>query len=81
MAVLDQIVVQQRLTWGQIRRGVLTVLAAVLFAVGWVLAWLVRAVKVSLTAFFFSLGYAASWSFAAVKVGYNAGRAGQRGPA
>jgi hypothetical protein len=78
MAVLDQIVVQQRLTWGQIRRGVLTVLAAVLFAVGWVLFQVVRATRAAITGFFFSLGYAAAWSFAAVKVGYQAGK---RGPA
>ena len=81
MAVLDRLVDVQQLRWAQVRRGVLTALAAVFFALGWVLFWLVRSVKVGLAGLFFSLGYAASWSFAAVKVGWQAGRAGQRGPA
>ena len=74
MAVLDHLVDVQRLRWVQARRGLLTALAAVFFAVGWVLFWAVRSVKVSLTAFLFSLGYAASWSYAAIRVGWQAGR-------
>jgi hypothetical protein len=77
VALLDRMTVEQ-LRWAQVRRGLLTAIAAVLFGVGWLLARLVRAVKVGLTVVFFSLGYAASWSVAAMKVGYEAGR---RGPA
>jgi hypothetical protein len=81
VAVLDRLVDVQQLRWAQLRRGLLTAFAAFFFALGWVLFWLARSVKVSLTAFFFSIGYAASWSYAAVKVGWRAGEAGRRGPA
>lgn len=76
MAVLDRLVDVERLRWAQLRRGLLTGLAAFFFAIGWAMFWLARGVKVSLTALFFSLGYAASWSYAAMKVGWQAGRRG-----
>lgn len=76
MAVLDHLVDVQRLRWAQARRGLLTAVAACFFALGWVLFWAVRSVKVSITAVLFSLGYAVSWSFAACKVGWQAGRRG-----
>jgi hypothetical protein len=77
VAVLDAMVVT-RPSWRQVRRGLLTAIAAVFFGLGWVLSKVVHAVKVSLTATFFGLGYAVSWSVAAMKVGY---KAGQRGSA
>lgn len=76
MAVLDRLVDVERLRWAQARRGLLTALAAFFYAVGWIMFWLVRAVKMGLTGLFFSLGFAASWSFAAMRVGWQAGRRG-----
>lgn len=58
------------LRWAQVKRALLTAVAAVLFAVGWSASQTVRAIA----ALLFTLGFTASWCFAAVKVGWQAGQ-------
>lgn len=60
------------LRWDQVRRGLLTAIAAVLFAIGWSLAQVVRGLRGLLI----GVGYSAAWCFAAVQVGWRAGRRG-----
>ena len=73
MAVLDRITVDP-VRWPQVKRALLTGIAAVFFALGWTLFQAVRSVKVTLTAVLFGIGYCAAWCFAAVKVGWQAAR-------
>lgn len=60
------------LKWAQVRRGLLTAIAAVLFGVGWFFAQVVRVLRAILV----GVGYSAGWCFAAVRVGWQAGRRG-----
>lgn len=70
MALLDLLAAPRPVTWQQLGRWLLTLLALPFVVVGWCVAKVVRAVQVTL----FGLGYATAWSVAAVRVGYQAGR-------
>lgn len=69
---LDRINTEAR----QIRfgRGFLTVVAAVLVAIGWAAAKAVHVTVTTLMAVLMGIGYAAAWSAAAVKIGWQEGQ-------
>lgn len=64
----------ERVGMTDIRRGLLTAIAAVLFGIGWFLAKDMIALVTVLAVSLASLGYAAAWSAAAVRIGWQEGQ-------
>lgn len=73
MALLDLMAAPAPLTFRQVGRWLLAVVAFPFVAFGWIVGKVVRALQLTL----FGLGYAVAWLLAAVRVGYRAG-AGRR---
>lgn len=81
-----------RVQWTEVGRRFASVLAWLLFAVGWLIAKTLRAIATALAAALFAVGWLASalawpalcWCGRAVRLGWAEGRkpiGGQRGPA
>lgn len=70
MALMDLLAAPAPLTFRQVGRWLLALIAFPFVAVGWCVGKVVRALQLTL----FGLGYAVAWTLAAVRVGYRAGR-------
>lgn len=69
MALLDLVAVRP-ITFRQVGRWLLTILALPFVAVGWCIGGVVRAIRLVL----FGIGYSVAWTVAAMRVGYRTGR-------
>lgn len=73
MALLELMAAPAPLTFRQVGRWLLALIAFPFVAVGWCVGKVVRTIQLIL----FGLGYSVAWLFAAVRVGYQSG-AGRR---